>query len=69
MAEIRVAKLDEEDIKSFRGLIAGEKRLAEGIDQFRSRQIAFWELLRRKYKLELNGGHYIKDKAIYRQVL
>lgn len=67
MQEIKIAKLDKDDLKMFKEVEVLEANLKISSAQYHSKQVAMWELWRGKYKLGY-GGHYIKDKSICRQV-
>jgi len=69
MIEKMVAKLDKVDIENKKELEEEERRLQERRFEFASKIKAFWNELIPKHNLLYGDVHYLKDNAIYKQVI
>lgn len=69
MEHIKIADLEPSEVKLLKALEAKKQRVDYLGVEVRGEESAFWDLLRRKYKLDLEVIHHIKGKAIYRPVI
>ena len=68
MKEVKIADLDKKDLKMMEEASALEKSIKEQVAQLNAKTTALWQEWKAKYKFG-TGLHYIKDKAIYTQVI
>ena len=69
MKEILVAKLNKEELKTFEELGSRDDALRLEEAEHVAQQRAFWVQLKRNYRFDPLSYHYIKEKAIYTQVI
>lgn len=67
MKEIKVAKLDKDDVRGYKELEQQEKEIRNAGAMLNSAVIAYWEGLRLKHSLPFGKAHYIRGGVIYRQ--
>lgn len=66
--EFKIIKLNKEDLVMYKELDVLSKNIESNIIKLQSKRTAMWNLWKRKYKLA-PGVSYIKNKAIYTQVV
>lgn len=67
MKEIKVAKLDKDDVRLLKELNAEKDALETKVIELSVKGGALWDSLRAKHHLAWSKQHYIKDNSIYMQ--
>jgi len=67
--EIKVAKLDKDDIQLWKQLNAERERIDRDALALIPKVNLFWDNLRKKYFLRFSEKHFIKNNCIYKREL